>query len=501
MPRHSDRKSRLDEAKRLRRLRHYLQVSQRDLANEFKVGHGAISFWESGRRTIPGPILKLIEIYESELGLEKEDSGLIHIDSSWISRNFKLSSVMAQIAARVAGNSFQRLIGTDVEPFSDTITQKLGDAFGDLKGLLMKVGQMMSYTDFGMSDSAREKLITLQDRSAALDHKLIELVFETEIGLTPQSTFARFWSAPIGVGSIGQVHRATLADNSELAVKIQFPDIEASIDSDLKNTKFAEVLFPFLLPKQDSSDLLRELKDKFVDECDYRLEAKSQADFARIFASDPEIVVPKIYPKWSTKHVLTSQFLKGRRFSEFLSESTPEERNQAGKIIFRMAFESVFKHGILNCDPNPGNYIFLDQGKVGFIDFGCVKALDPKFVELWRNYILAFIKGDDLASNRIIIEMGYVPNPKTFDFKYHNELMRLLQKPWLDEKPFTFNREYVVSIGKKITIENPNRSKINLPKNWVFVNRLQWGLYSVLASLEAKADWRDIMLQALSEKI
>ena len=115
MPRHNERTPRLDEAKRLRRLRNYLQVSQRDLANEFKVGHGAVSFWESGRRTIPGPILKLIEIYESELGLEshasQDENSLKQIESSWISRNFKLSSVMAQIATRLAGNFLSKITG------------------------------------------------------------------------------------------------------------------------------------------------------------------------------------------------------------------------------------------------------------------------------------------------------------------------------------------------------------------------------------------------------
>ena len=500
MPRHNTRNSRLDEAKRLRRLRNYLQVSQRDLANEFKVGHGAVSFWESGRRTIPGPILKLIEIYEAELGLEtqtSDSSTLVQIDSSWISRNFKLSSVMAQIATRLAGNSFQKLIGTEVEPFSETIGQKLGDALGDLKGLLMKVGQMMSYTDFGLSDQAREKLIALQDRSTPLDSKLIEHVFEFEFKKNPNLAFAKWNVNPVGVGSIGQVHRATTREGHDVAVKVQFPDISASIDSDLKNTKFAELLFPLLLRKQDSTHLLAELRNKFSEECDYEREAKSITEFSKNFAKDEKILIPKVIEAFSTKKVLTTEYLNGKRFAEFLTSSSQDEKNDAGKTIFRMAFESIFQHGILNCDPNPGNYIFADSGQIGFIDFGCVKHFEFNFTKLWRAYFMAFHDHDLNRANEIIVEMGYVPNPKTFDFKYHNEMMQAIYKPWLAEGEFTFNREYVVSLGKKITLENPNRSKINLPKDWVFVNRLQWGVYSVLATLESRANFREIMLKAI----
>ena len=93
--------------------------------------------------------------------------------------------------------------------------------------------------------------------------------------------------------------------------------------------------------------------------------------------------------------------------------------------------------------------------------------------------------------------MGYVPNPKTFDFEYHNEMMKFIYAPWLTGSEFQFNRNYVISIGKKITIDNPNRSKINLPKDWLFVNRLQWGLFSVLAELEASGDFRSVMLETL----
>ena len=157
----------------------------------------------------------------------------------------------------------------------------------------MKVGQMMSYTDFGMSDQAREKLIPLQDHSTPLDAKLIEHVFEHEIKATPAEAFTRWNSTPIGVGSIGQVHRATAKSGEEIAVKIQFPNITASIDSDLKNTKFAEVLFPILFRKQDSSDLLVEMKNKFIEECDYKLEAKSLTEFGNYFKNDLKIVDPK----------------------------------------------------------------------------------------------------------------------------------------------------------------------------------------------------------------
>jgi len=493
----------MKEAKRLRRLRENLKVSQRDLAKEFKVGHGAVSFWESGRRTIPGPILKLMEIYERELGFENPDEEepfhLERIDSSWISRNFVLSSVMARILARIAGNSLQRLVGAPSEPFSDTIAQKLGDAFGDLKGLMTKVGQMMSYTDFGLSERARLRLSILQDRSTAFKTEVIESVFEKDFAQKPASLFSAWSPEPIGVGSIGQVHRAITSDGSQLAVKIQYPGIEHSIDSDLKNTQFARVLSPFLFRKQNEAELLSEFKDRFTEECNYVIEGEWQNAFLTAFSRDAKVVIPKVYPQWSSRRVLTSELLDGKRFSEFMQGSSETERNLASQTIFRIAFTSAFHHGMLNCDPNPGNYLFMSDGRIGLIDFGCVKKLQPQFVRMWKDYLLCFIRDDLKKANHLMVEMGYVQNPRAFDFEYHNTLMKLIHKPWLQTGTFRFDREYVISIWKMIAVDSPNLLKITLPRDWLFVNRLQWGLYSVLATLEGEASFREIMLPLLEK--
>ena len=493
MPRSKPKSSRLNEALRLRQLRGFLQLSQRDLATEFRVGHAAISSWESGARTIPGPILKLIEIYEKEAGLSAIDD----LEYGWFSRNFRLSATIAGITARLAGHSLLKLFGSSGEPFSEVAAQKMAETMSDLKGLIMKAGQMMSYTDFGLADSVRKRFAVLLDHSTPLLNEKIVGVLEAELGASDLH-FQSWNPVPIGVGSIGQVHEAKLLDGTPVAVKVQYPEILKLMESDLAYTHFIQMLGPVLFPKQDRHALIEELRERAQDECDYLKESGFQERLRHCFLNDPEMVIPRVYPKWTTQKVLTQERIEGKRFYDFVEQATQEEKNQAGRIIFKNAFQSVFLHQLVNADPHPGNYLFLNRRvhcadlKVAFVDFGGTLALTPDFVQRWRSYIQAVSSNDHIHARQLVIEMGYVPNPKSFDFDAHFELMKNLHAPWLTQGSFRFTREYLIR-SWHLMLNNVNRSKLNLPREWVLINRLQWGLYSVLAILNAEQDWREIM--------
>ncbi len=494
MPRHQPRTDRSVEATRLRRLREFLNISQREMAREFQVAHTAISSWESGARTIPGPILRLMQIYEKESGLP-EKAELTDLNSSWLSRNFKLSSAIAGMVTRMAGESFLRLMGAEPKPYTETAAIKLASTLGELKGLMMKAGQMISYTDFGLSESVREKFAILQDQSTALESSRIEAVIEQELGQSILQAFKSWDPNPIGNGSIGQVHAAQAKDGTELAVKVQFPEIERLMESDLQYTRFMDVLTPILFRKQDRQSLVQELRTRAKDECDYLREAESQKEFARIFSNDSNVIIPKVYDENSTARILCQERIHGKTFSEFVRTSSQEEKNQAGKILFRTVFQCIFRHGILNCDPQPGNYLFLDE-KIAFLDFGCVKKLSPEFVSQWKEYLLAIMNDDRKNADQLIVAMGYVPNPKHFDFDFQFRMMKTIHAPWNAHQPFRFSREHVIESWNLTMQENINRSRMSLPGEWAFVNRLQWGLYSILAILGAENNYRELILDA-----
>ena len=479
--------------------------SQRQLAREFKVSPGAVSQWESGDRTLPGPVLRLIELYEENLGMIEPPrrEGIQKINGSWASRTLRASSTSAKVAMRLAGSSLKQLVAGHEkaieikEATQALIAEELLQSLGEMKGLLMKMGQMISYMDFAMPAEARRVLSQLQDKTTAMAPALVDQVFLDERGARPEEIFEHWTSTPFAAASIGQVHRARTKEGIDVAVKVQYPGITRTIETDLVNARVFDKLGSVLFRGQDKGAFLAELKDRLLEECDYEREAASQMHFAELFSDDPDILIPRVLAELSTKRILTTELIDGKRFSRFVEESTQEQRNRAGEIIYRMAFTSIFSHHVFNCDPHPGNYLFCDDGRVAFLDFGCVKHFGDEMVEIWRTYAQAVLHGDKERAKEYVIKMGLAPDPDRYDFEYHHKVMLKLYEPWRTDGPFRFNQHFVSMTWRDFVVENPNKFKTNMPRDWVFANRLQWGLYSVLAELGAESNWSASIWQLL----
>lgn len=495
MPRSNPHEDRLQEAMRLRRLRASLSLSQRDLATEFNVARGAISFWESGQRTIPGPILKLIEIYENELDLPSSDGPESETDpsfrTSWISRNLKVAAIAPKLATQLVHLSLAH------ESSREEVARVLADSLGDLKGLCTKAGQMLSYVNIGLGNEVMKQFASLQDQIPPLPFSQIKKVVEEDFGKKIETLFLEIEKTPLATGSIGQVHWAKLHDGSEVAVKIQYPDIAKAIEIDLKNLRALSLASVFIYGEKNRLEILDELRRRFLDECDYKREADHQEFMRESFKDRPQVLIPRVYREFSTGRVLTSEYLPGKSFDEFLATSTPAEKSRAGEIIFSTAIESIFKYGCLNADPHPGNYLFRDD-KIVFLDFGCFKKFTYSFVNEWKEFAIAIENEDRAEVERLSVRMGYVGKPRGFDFDYHYSMMRNLYKPWLLDEEFQFTEKFVLDTWNRMVRDNPNRSKLYLPKEWVFVNRFQWGLFSVLSQLQAKSHWKKLFLPILS---
>ena len=459
------------------------------------MGHAAISSWESGSRTIPGPILKLIEIYEREAGISLE-----HLQTSWFSRHFRLAAAVAGVTTRFAGHSIFRLMGvTPTESFTEASAKKIAGTMSELKGLIMKAGQMIGYTDFGLPEPIRNQFAYLQDQSMPLTSVAVQGIIEQELGVRAPKQIC---PQPIGVGSIGQVHEVTLTDGTELVFKVQYPDIEKLMKSDLKYAHFLDLFGPFVFPKQNRAELIRELHERASDECDYLKEAAFQEKMRAHFQGFDRVMIPKTYPDFCTRKILAQEKMNGLSFQDFLSSSDQAARNQVGKTLFEVAFRSAFQLKILNCDPHPGNYLF-SQAQVTLLDFGGTIELQDSLVLNWKRLLLALHQEDRETVGQLVMEFGYVPNKKGFDFDQHYELMRLLHLPWLvggkNGVSYRFDREYMIQCWTKMFKENANRTKLCLPREWIFINRLQWGLFSILATLNAEANWGEIMLPLLKD--
>ena len=250
--------------------------------------------------------------------------------------------------------------------------EDVADTLGAMKGVLMKVGQMASYVDGGLSPAVRQTLARLQDSVPPMSPQLAAAVVEEELGAPPEQVFARWDPHPIAAASIGQVHRAVTLDGRAVAVKIQYPGIAETVAADLRNVALLRRMLRITAPAQDVDALLTELRDRIGEELDYRREASNQRLLAAYYDGHPTIHVPGIMSELSTRRIVTSELSGGALFAE-LASWPQRERDLAAETIYRFVFRSLYEVRAFNGDPHPGNYLFRPGGRVTFLDFGLVK--------------------------------------------------------------------------------------------------------------------------------
>ncbi len=249
--------------------------------------------------------------------------------------------------------------------------EDVASTLGAMKGVLMKIGQMASYVDDGLSPAVRRTLSRLQDSVPPMSAELAARVVTEELGQPPERVFGRWDPEPIAAASIGQVHRAITRDGRAVAVKVQYPGIAETIAADLQNVALLRRMLRITAPSQDVDALIGELRDRVLEELDYRREARNQQAVAAHFAGHPTIHVPGIVGELSTRRVVTSELADGARFAE-LAGWPQRERDLAAETIYRFTFRSLYGAHLFNGDPHPGNYLFHGDGRVTFLDFGLV---------------------------------------------------------------------------------------------------------------------------------
>jgi predicted unusual protein kinase regulating ubiquinone biosynthesis (AarF/ABC1/UbiB family) len=192
------------------------------------------------------------------------------------------------------------------------------------------------------------------------------------------------------------------------------------------------------------------------------------------------------------------ELIRGQRFQEFANDASQRERNQAARVIHDFAFESIFRMGVLNCDPHPGNYLFTSRG-VAFLDFGCVRSFADDLVWTWRTMLRSALERDRPTFRRAVVELGLASERTYFDFDAHYGSYLFLIRPWLTDETGVLTPEHVAHTYRHLLIANPNRTRLRMPPELLFANRLQWGLYSVLAQLRPTFSFRAAILDILYE--
>jgi predicted unusual protein kinase regulating ubiquinone biosynthesis (AarF/ABC1/UbiB family) len=385
------------------------------------------------------------------------------------------------------------------EQFAIKTAEDVAQVLGGMKGAIMKAGQMLSFIADGLPPEAQEALATLQADVPPMAPSLAEQVVREELGADPERLFLDWDPVPLAAASIGQVHRAVMPDGRIVAVKVQYPGVDKAIKSDLDNAEQLYGLFAsFALKNLDVKALVDELRARMADELDYRLEARCQAEFAARYEGHPFIRVPKVIPERSAQRVLTSEWVEGRRWADFLDTATQAEKDRAGEILMRFSQGSIHRFGVFNGDPHPGNYKFGDDGSVWFFDFGLVKRWSPGEFDLLTPVLDAILAGDAAGAVAAATEAGFLPADHGFDPEFVFEYVRGPYEPFLTDR-FTYTKDWT-SKALQTVIDIQGRygkliQTLNMPTSYVILDRVVWGVSALLGRLHATNNWRGILAE------
>jgi predicted unusual protein kinase regulating ubiquinone biosynthesis (AarF/ABC1/UbiB family)/DNA-binding XRE family transcriptional regulator len=493
MPRRREGDIRSEEARRLRRIRDALELTQREMAEQFGVASSAIAQWESGKHTIPGPVLRLIELYESETGVAMAAPEEMPV--SWSARTPRAAAA-AVLWLVFFGTREQRNAQSLLGQVRSAALRRYSKLVGDLKGLAMKLEQMTAYADMVLPEEDRALLASLRTRAQPMSRAAVCQVFVEDFGKTPRQLFAEWSPEPFATASIGQVHEARLTDGRQVAVKVQYPRIVDALRVDLDQAAIVDRVLSVFLPSQGRRVMIDEMRTRILEECNYVLEASRQRAFAELFAGRADVRVPSIVGELSSRRVLTSELERGDTLESFAARSDAAARDRAGATLLDFYLGSAFKQEMYNTDPNPGNFLFGAE-RVTFLDFGRIKQFSPGFVAHMKAIVRALLEGDRARFRSFLVDMGAVPNPDQYDFDYTFRGMLLLHRPYLCDEPFTYRADHMQRVWRVFVQDNPNLSKTHFTADMAFLHQFHFGVTALLVRLGASVAYRARLLDLL----
>lgn len=426
------------------------------------------------------------------------------IPTGWAQRGARLAGQGSKSAARFFGTRVRSFANPNraqefVQSFHETTATQVVEMLGEMKGAAMKLGQLASFYEFAAPNehvqTYQDALTMLQNSAPPMDPAASRKVIEEEFERSVQDLFAEFDDDAIAAASIGQVHQARLHSGEMVAVKVQYPGVDEAVRADLKNISALTKMALAIAPNIDPKEIAQEVRDRVLEELDYRREATNQARFHKLFEGHPKIVIPRVYLEHCRTRVITQEFIDGAPFLEAF-DRPEEERGEIGETLFRFFYGSLNRFWIFSADPHPGNYKLLEDGRIAFLDFGLVRAVDAGQLEQLKEIALSLIE-DDRERGRSALEGLGILNRKTPEIDAVWQYLRLLNTPILVDKPLTIDRPLIQEIGSagfdpRSPAFNTLR-KVGVPGVVITLNRMGFGVASLLARLGATRNWQAIM--------
>jgi predicted unusual protein kinase regulating ubiquinone biosynthesis (AarF/ABC1/UbiB family) len=379
------------------------------------------------------------------------------------------------------------------------------DVLGHMKGAAMKVGQIASFIDpTGLPPEERErfqaKLAVLRDSAPPVDFKKMRKVIEEDLGERLDDVFAEFEPQAVAAASIGQVYRARLADGRPVAVKVQYPGVQAAVRADLQNMGLLLRAARRIAPGLDAKAVAQELRDRLTEELEYEHEAQEQREFARRFDGHPFVVVPAVMTEVSGERVLVSEWVEGLGFAA-VKKLDRAATDRFAEIVFRFFFGSLYRDGHFSGDPHPGNYMLLDDGRVAFIDFGMTKRIDREGLAHEKAAIVESFAGDAARVRSELAALGFLaPADRDIDSDELLAYVRSFHEWHAEDRPFTLTGNYVTALISSAIPGSRDwdlQKRLTMPPAALVARRLETLVVGVMGQLEATANWHRIMAEWL----
>ncbi len=379
------------------------------------------------------------------------------------------------------------------------------DSLGRLKGAAMKVGQMLSLHEGLLPPEVAEVLRALQREAPRVPAEVMRWEVEGSLGRKVEEVFAELEPEAWAAASIGQVHRGRLRDGRPVAVKIQYPLIDEIIRADLKNLKTLLGALVALFTDIDFEPIWREVRDRLLEELDYRHEAENMRRMAELHAGVPEIVIPGVVDEASTERVLTMELVEAIPPDEACSDRYPQElRNRWGQVLFEFQLRGLLRHRLLHADPNLSNFSFLEDGRVIVYDFGCVKRIPPMLATGYARLFEVALADDGAAIPGALLAMGVGDEDgAALPLDLVEPYWQILREILRERPPYSFGEdeelyEKLIELG----LANLSRAAgIRFPEDVVFIDRSFGGHFGNLARLGASGPWRRLVRSYTEEAL
>ncbi|ODV08174.1 MAG: ABC transporter ATP-binding protein [Pseudonocardia sp. SCN 73-27] len=419
-----------------------------------------------------------------------------------VSRTAKLAGLPLGVAGRAAAGWGRRLVGGDADQISAQLMAKSAEqlfaVLGELKGGAMKFGQALSVFEAAVpeefAEPYREALTKLQSAAPPMPFSEVQRMLSEQFGRNWPSRFQEFDETPAAAASIGQVHRAVWHDGRDVAVKVQYPGAEEAVLSDLRQLSRMSRLLQPLAPGMEIKPLIEEMRERMVEELDYRDEADNQRKFAAEFDGDDKVRVPKVVA--SAPRAMVTEWVTGTPMSSIIRDGTQERRDQAGALLAEFHYSAPARLGLLHADPHPGNFQVLDDGRMLVLDFGAVARLPeglPRPLTIMTRYALQRRPSDLME---LMVEEGFVRADTAVTAEEAMAYLSPFTDP-LGTPTFRFSREWLRGQAERVgDLRSPEFDTgrlLNLPRQYLLVHRVTLGTLGILCQLGAEVPLRGIV--------